>query len=195
MRPPRAAVRQPTWKAANSGRQSMPLSSCSLRMKQPKACTNTGPQGPSLRSPAGQAGAHVKRSEQLIGCSAQGGSRRQGAGRAPPRDRLETHRGQMGTQTAAGLRLGIACVEALQGGPHEDMQAAPNRLTQAGAGQRLLDRHARIGVIGARILQRLTIEPELVELVADVVMVMNVALRLGKVGRDASASAHEQRAQ
>ena len=53
---------------------------------------------------------------------------------------------------------------------------------------RLLDRHCGIGEIRARVLQRLAIEPQLVEIVADVVVVMNVALRVGQIGRKLPAA-------
>ena len=40
-----------------------------------------------------------------------------------------------------------------------------------------------VGEVGARVLQRLAVEPQLVEVVADVVVVVDVALRLREVRR------------
>ena len=59
---------------------------------------------------------------------------------------------------------------------------------------RLLDRHRGIGEIRAGVLQCLAIEPQLVEVVADVVVVMNVALRIGQIRRELAA-AREQLAE
>src|SRR6185436_611388 len=56
----------------------------------------------------------------------------------------------------------------------------------------LLYRHARIRVVRAGVLVRLTVEPERVEVVADVVMVMNVALRLGAVRRERAPASEQQ---
>ena len=53
---------------------------------------------------------------------------------------------------------------------------------------RLLDRHGRIGEVGARVLQRLAIEPQLVEIVAEVVVVMDVALRVVQIRRELPAA-------
>jgi hypothetical protein len=53
---------------------------------------------------------------------------------------------------------------------------------------RLLDRHGRIREIRARVLQRLAVEPELVEVVAEVVVVVNVALGVVQVGRQLAAA-------
>src|SRR5690606_40546225 len=43
-------------------------------------------------------------------------------------------------------------------------------------------------LVGARVLQRFLVEPEPIELVADVVVVMDVAPRLGQVGREPAAA-------
>jgi hypothetical protein len=53
---------------------------------------------------------------------------------------------------------------------------------------RLLDRHGRIGEVRARVLQCFAVEPQLVEVVAEVVVVMDVALRVRQIGRQLPAT-------
>ena len=54
---------------------------------------------------------------------------------------------------------------------------------------RLLDRHRGIREVRAGVLQRLAVEPQLVEVVAEVVVVVNVALRVRQVGRELAGRA------
>src|SRR5690606_17011212 len=53
---------------------------------------------------------------------------------------------------------------------------------------RLLDGHRRVRVVRARVLERLAVEPQPIEVDADIVVVVDVALRLGKIRREAAAA-------